>query len=42
MFVWRLGLGRRMGAGYPAALLSGLVNIVIGGVVVGVKLLAGH
>jgi hypothetical protein len=42
MFVWGLGLGRRMGAGYPAALLSGLVNIVIGGLVVGVKLLAGH
>ena len=42
MFAWGLGLGRRMGAGFPAALLSGLVNIVIGGVVVGVKLLAGH
>jgi hypothetical protein len=42
MFVWGLGLGRRMGAGWPAALLSGLVNVLIGGLVVGVKLLAGH
>lgn len=42
MFVWGLGLGRRMGSGWVAALISGLVNLVIGAVVVGVKLLAGH
>ncbi|MFC5141735.1 hypothetical protein ACFPK1_26095 [Actinomycetospora rhizophila] len=42
MFLWGFGLGRRMGAGLLAESLSGLVNLVIGPVVVGVKLLAGH
>ncbi|GAA4886226.1 hypothetical protein [Actinomycetospora straminea] len=42
MFVWGFGLGRRMGAGLLAALFSGLANLVIGLMVVGVKLLAGH
>lgn len=42
MFAWGLGIGRRMGSGLVAALVSGAVNVVIGLVVVGVKLLAGH
>ncbi|GAA4916833.1 hypothetical protein GCM10023204_23900 [Actinomycetospora succinea] len=42
MFAWGLGIGRRMGAGLVAALVSGAVNVAIGGLVVAVKLLAGH
>lgn len=42
MFVWGYVSGRRMGAGAMAAILSGLINLVIGGVVIGVKFIAGH
>jgi hypothetical protein len=42
MFAWGLGIGRRMGSGLVAALVSGLVNVAIGLVVIAVKLLAGH
>ncbi|MDL5154874.1 hypothetical protein [Actinomycetospora termitidis] len=40
LFAWGLLAGRRMGAGLFPALVSGAVNLVIGGLVVAVKLLA--
>lgn len=42
LFAWGFLSGRRMGAGTLAALLAGTVNLAIGGVVIGVKVLAGH
>jgi hypothetical protein len=42
LFVWGCVSGRRMGAGRWAAVLSGLVNLLIGGIVIAVKLAAGH
>jgi hypothetical protein len=42
MFVWGCVSGRRMGAGAWASVLSGLINLLIGGIVIGVKLAAGH
>lgn len=42
LFVWGLLSGLRMKAGPGIALLSGIANLAIGGVVIAVKLLAGH
>lgn len=42
LFLWGYLSGRRMGTGAVTALLSGLVNLLIGGIVVAVKLVAGH
>jgi hypothetical protein len=42
MFVWGCVSGRRMGGGAWAAVASGLVNLLIGGIVIAVKLTAGH
>lgn len=42
MFVWGCVSGRRMGAGTGLAVFSGLVNLLIGGIVIAIKLAAGH
>jgi hypothetical protein len=42
MFVWGWVSGRRMGAVGFGAVLSGLVYLLIGGIVIAVKLAAGH
>ena len=42
MFVWGYTAGRRMRASVAMSVLSGLVNLVIGGVVIVVKVVAGH
>jgi hypothetical protein len=42
LFVWGLVSGLRMKAGVGVALLSGMANLAIGGLVIVVKLAAGH
>lgn len=42
LFVWGLVSGRRMGTGVLGAVLIGVVNLLIGGIIIGVKLAAGH
>lgn len=42
MFVWSWAAGRRMGSGLLGAVFAGLINLLIGGIVIGVKLAAGH
>jgi hypothetical protein len=42
MFVWGYTSVRRMGAGLVGAVSVGLINLLIGGIVIGVKLVAGH
>jgi hypothetical protein len=42
MFVWGYTAGRRMKASVLMSVLSGLVNLVIGGIVIVVKVAGGH
>lgn len=42
LFAWGVFSGVRMRGGAVVALLSGLANLAIGALVIGVKLLAGH
>jgi hypothetical protein len=42
LFVWGCLSGRRMGASVPGAVLVGLIDLLIGGIVIGIKLAAGH
>ncbi|WP_435113463.1 hypothetical protein [Nocardiopsis synnemataformans] len=42
MFLWGCVSGKRMGAGAFAAVVSGVANLLIGGIVIAVKLAAGH
>ncbi|WP_170166519.1 hypothetical protein [Lentzea atacamensis] len=42
MFVWGCTAGRHMKASVLMSVLSGLVNLLIGGVVIVVKVVGGH
>jgi hypothetical protein len=42
LFVWGCVSGRRMGATLVAAVCVGLIDLLIGGIVIGIKLAAGH
>ncbi|WP_394617278.1 hypothetical protein JNUCC0626_48055 [Lentzea sp. JNUCC 0626] len=42
MFVWGYTSGRRMNASVAMSVLSGLANLVIGGIVIVVKVAGGH
>lgn len=42
LFLWSCVTGKRMGGGLLAAIVVGLINLLIGGIVIVVKLTAGH
>jgi hypothetical protein len=42
LFLWGCLSGRKMGTGLVGAISVGLVNLLIGGIVIGIKLVAGH